>query len=96
MYSYTSFEYGSLVGAPATMTGVVGVYAFVIDESEIAYIGSSTRNLANGAVRLTRGDQKEPEAGCAITRPRLHSAIRSPPRLGRSAASIGRRDGVVG
>jgi hypothetical protein len=26
--------------------------------------------------------------GCAITRPRLHSAIRLPPRLGSSAASI--------
>jgi hypothetical protein len=25
--------------------------------------------------------------GCAITRPRLHSAIRLPPRLGRSATS---------
>ena len=41
-----------------------------------------------GAVRLTCRDQKEPEAGCAITGPRLHSAIRSPPRLGRSAALI--------
>jgi hypothetical protein len=49
-----------------------------------------------GAVRLTCRDQKEPEAGCAITRPRRHSAIRSSPRLGRSAASIARRDGVVG
>ena len=42
------------------------------------------------------GDQKEPEGGCAVKRLRLHSAIRSPPRLGRSAASIGRRHGVVG
>jgi hypothetical protein len=38
-------------------------------------------NALSGAVRSTRRDQKEPEAGCAITRPRLHSAIRSPPRL---------------
>jgi hypothetical protein len=28
------------------VTTAVGVYAFVIDETEIAYIGSSTRNLA--------------------------------------------------
>ena len=36
----------------------------------------------------------ESGAGCAITRPRRHAAIGSPPRLERSAVSIARRDGV--
>jgi len=33
-----------------------------------------------GIVRLTCRGQKDPAAGCAITVPRPHSAIRSPPR----------------
>ena len=37
---------------------------------------------------------EKPEAGCAITLPPPHSAIRSPLRLERSAALIARRDGV--
>src|SRR5437870_4912797 len=48
----------------------------------------------NGAHRRLAYPPKEPEAGYKITLPRRHSAIRSPPRLGRSAASIARRDGV--
>jgi hypothetical protein len=47
-------------------------------------------------VRLACRDEKKPETGRAITLPRVHSAIRSPPQLGRSAASIARRDGVEG
>ena len=43
-------------------------------------------------VNLSRS--KNPEAGCAITLPPPHSAIRSPPRLERSAVLIARRDGV--
>ena len=43
-------------------------------------------------VNLSRS--KNPEAGCAITLPPPHSAIRSPLRLERSAALIARRDGV--
>jgi 3-phenylpropionate/trans-cinnamate dioxygenase subunit alpha len=45
-------------------------------------------------VNLSRSEKAE--AGCAITLPPPHSAIRSPPRIGRSAASIARRDGVEG
>src|SRR5215468_3677013 len=45
-------------------------------------------------VNLSRS--KKPEAGCAITLPPLHSAIRSPLRLERSAELIVRRDGVEG
>jgi transposase len=45
-------------------------------------------------VNLSRSEK--PEAGCAITLPPLHSAIRSPLRLEGSAALIARRDGVEG
>jgi len=45
-------------------------------------------------VNLSRSEK--PEAGCVITLPLLHSAIRQPPPLGRSAASIAIRDGVEG
>jgi len=44
--------------------------------------------------QINLSQSKKPEAGRAITPPRLRSAIRSPPRLGRSAASIATRDGV--
>src|SRR5215813_9718986 len=44
--------------------------------------------------QLNLGEQHESAGGCAITRPRRHTAIGSPPRLGRSAASSARRDGV--
>jgi hypothetical protein len=50
--------------------------------------------LARCQVNLSRSEKAE--AGCAITLPPPHSAIRSPPRIGRSAASIARRDGVEG
>jgi hypothetical protein len=43
-------------------------------------------------VNLSRSEK--PEAGCAITLPPPHSAIRLPLRLERSAALIARRDGV--
>jgi hypothetical protein len=46
--------------------------------------------------QINLSQSKKPEAGRAITPPRLRSAIRSPPRLGRSAASIATRDGVEG
>jgi hypothetical protein len=45
-------------------------------------------------VRLNFTGSKKPEAGRAITLPRLRSAIRWPPRLGRSAALIARRGGA--
>jgi len=69
---------------------------------------SSVRGYASGG--WASGDEAEAElaahcqvnwrranesgAGCAITRPRRHTAIGSPPRLERSAVSIARRDGV--
>jgi hypothetical protein len=45
-------------------------------------------------VNLSRSEK--PEAGCAITLPPLHYAIRSSLRLERSGALIARRDGVEG
>src|SRR5262249_942803 len=48
-----------------------------------------------GIVSLTSGEQNESTASCAITRLQPHAAIGSPPRLGRSAASSARRDGVA-
>ena len=47
-----------------------------------------------GAVSLICGEQNEADAGCAITRLRRHSAIGSPPQLGRSGASSAIRDDV--
>jgi hypothetical protein len=58
--------------------------------------GFGRRREREGIVRLTCVEQNKPEAGCSIILPRLHSAIRSPPQLGRSAASIARRGGVEG
>ena len=46
--------------------------------------------------QINLSQSKKPEAGRAITPSRLRSAIRSPPRLGRSAASIATQDGVEG
>jgi hypothetical protein len=45
-------------------------------------------------VNLWRSEKAD--AGCALTLPPLHSAIRSPLQLERSAALIARRDGVEG
>jgi hypothetical protein len=58
--------------------------------------GGSLRSQHYGAerfIKLTSGEQKESEPECVITLPRRHCAIRSPPRLERSAASIAKRDG---
>jgi hypothetical protein len=57
---------------------------------------SGCDGVRHGVVRLTCVGQQELEAECAFTLRQLHSAIRSPPRLGRSAALILRRDGVEG
>src|SRR6516225_6220032 len=47
-------------------------------------------------VRLTSVEQKDHQAEYAITLRQPHSSIDLPPRLGRSAASSARRDGVGG
>ena len=47
-------------------------------------------------VSLTSGEQNESKDSCAITRLQPYAAIGSLPRLGRSAASRARRDGVGG
>src|ERR1700720_1258084 len=86
---------GALTGSAADLTDI-----FVVEDPEQAR--SQVRShlpevkLPEGIVNLTSGEQNESGAGCAITRPPPHSAIRSPPRLGRSAALIARRDGVGG
>jgi len=46
--------------------------------------------------QLNLGRAKRVGDGCTLTRPRPHRAIALPPRLGRSAASSARRDGVGG
>src|SRR6516225_1771269 len=51
-------------------------------------------NKPAGCCQVNLSRSGKPEAGCAITLPSPHSAIRSPLRLERSAALIARRDGV--
>src|SRR5882724_8358019 len=84
-------ELNQAVAGQAVKAVVTAILDALVAGEEVRVSG-----LGIGSVRLTCLDQKEPEAGCAVTRLRLHSAIRSPPRPGRSAASIGRRDGVEG
>src|ERR1700719_1562305 len=50
----------------------------------------------NGWCQVNLSRSEKPEAGCAITLPPPHSAIRSSLRVERSIASIARRDGVEG
>jgi hypothetical protein len=52
--------------------------------------------LGNRCCQVNLSRSEKAEAGYAITLPPPHSAIRSPPRIGRSAALIARRDGVEG
>src|SRR5216683_6358853 len=59
-------------------------------------LGGWPPQRGGGHCQINLSRSKKPEAGRATTLPRLHSAIRSPPQLGRSAASIARRDGVEG
>jgi hypothetical protein len=54
------------------------------------------REESGGCCQVNFSRSEKPEAGCAITLPPPHSAIRSPLRLERSAALIARRDGVEG
>src|SRR5215831_4207056 len=49
---------------------------------------------SEGCCQVNFSRSEKPEAGCSITLPPPHSAIRSPLRLERSVALIARRDGV--
>ena len=50
--------------------------------------------LSQGRCQVNLSRSEKPDAGCVITLPPPHSAIRPPLRLERSAALIARRDGV--
>ena len=80
--------------APRTTGARMDVGAALSFSAQVNRVALEDFERHDGIVRLTRVAQSEPEARCAITLPRLHSAIGSPPRLGRSGASTARRDGV--
>src|SRR5215469_14876562 len=63
-------------------------------ERDFAVAGRGEPSRRYCQVNFSRAEK--PKAACAITLRLLHSAIRSPPRLEKSATLIARQDDVVG
>ena len=84
------------LGPGSSVLGGSDMIAAKMEEVVDLVVGREEPLRLAGVVRLTYRDEKSPKQGRAIKLRRLHSAIRSPPRLGRSAALIARRDGVEG